>query len=287
MKKLTQLTIALVALIALGTACSEHRGFKKDKQGFYYKFYEKNKNEAQPQVGDIVELTYTLRTSDSILVDNVPMHEEIIESIYTGDIYAALRMMHLGDSATFILNGDTFFHYFMRQPFRFEKKDLYFDLKLHKITSPEKFEQIQMEQRRRYEAMIEELRLEEDDLINNYISDNNIKTKPTNSGLYLIKTANGSGKAIKNGSKVAVHYTGKFIDGTVFDSSTERGIPLEFTVGEERFIAGWDEAILLLRGGDRATALLPSKLAYGARGLDYAIPPYTPIIFDLEVVSVQ
>jgi FKBP-type peptidyl-prolyl cis-trans isomerase len=215
------------------------------------------------------------------------MYERIIESLYTGDIYAAIQTMHLGDSATFIMNGDTFFHYFMGQPFRFEKNALYFDLKLNKITSQEEYEQKQDAQRQQYEAMIEELRLSESDLINDYLADKNINVTPTASGLYFIKTATGKGKAIKNGSKVAIHYTGKFLDGSVFDSSVEQGDPIEFIVGESRFISGWDEAILLMRGGDRATVLLPSKLAYGARGMEYAIPPYTPLVFDLEAVSVE
>ena len=279
--------IAFVAIAMLGTACSKYPGFKKDKTGLYYKFYVTNKKEVKPENGDIVELTYTLRTADTVLLDNTPIYEMIIESLFAGDVYDALRMMHLGDSATFIMNGDTFFHYFWGQPFPYEKKELYFDIKLNNITPKEEYEAQKAAQTQQYEAMIEELRDNEEGLINDYLENNKIKVKPTENGLYLIKNVAGKGKAIKNGSKVKVHYTGKLLDGTVFDSSVERGEPIELTVGSGQVIPGWEEALLLMKGGDKTTVLIPSKMAYGSRGAGYVIQPYTPLLFEMEVVSVE
>jgi FKBP-type peptidyl-prolyl cis-trans isomerase len=287
MKKLTKLMIALVALGVLGFACSKYPGFKKDKNGLYYKFYVENKKEPKAEMGDVVELTYNLRTEDSVLVDNVPIYDMIVESLFPGDVYAALQKMHVGDSATFIMNGDTFFHYFMGQPFPFEKKELYFDIKLNTITPKEEYEMQQAEKARERETMIEQYRLAEDSLITDYINRNNIKVKPTSSGLYFVKNVSGKGKAIKNGSKITVHYTGKLLDDIVFDTSIERGSPIELTVGEGSVIPGWEEALLLMKGGDKATVLIPSNLAYGSRGAGYVIPPYAPIVFDMEVLTVE
>jgi FKBP-type peptidyl-prolyl cis-trans isomerase len=287
MKNLTKLMIALVAIAALGIGCSKYPGFKKDKQGFYYKFYIENKGEVQPQMGDIVFLTYTMRTIDSVLVENAPLRDQITESEYPGDIYAAIQKMHLGDSATFILDCDTFAYYFWRQENPFDSKDLYFDLKLNEITPKEEFEAIQAERARQQEAMFEEYRIEEDSLINDYIIKNKIKVTPTENGLYFMKKVSGKGKAVEKGSKVLVHYIGKLIDGTDFDSSVERGEPIELQVGAGQVIPGWEEALLLMRGGDKATVLIPSKLAYGSRGFGYVIPPYAPLIFEMEVVSVE
>jgi len=287
MKDLTKLMIALVALAVMGISCSKYPGFKKDKDGLYYKFHVKNKKEAKPQMGDIVELTYTLRVKDSVLIDNVPIYDMIVESLFPGDVYAALQKMHLGDSATFIMNGDTFFYYFMGQSFPFEKKELYFDIKLNNITLKEEYEQQQAEQVRQEEAMKEQSRLSEGALIEEYIENNKIKVKPTASGLYFMKNVSGKGKMIKPGSKIKVHYTGKLLDGAVFDSSVERGEPIELVAGDGMVIPGWEEALLLMRGGDKATVLIPSSLAYGARGAGYVIQPYTPIVFEMEIVSVE
>jgi FKBP-type peptidyl-prolyl cis-trans isomerase len=287
MRKITKLMVAFVALAVLGFACSKYPGFKKDKTGLYYKFYIVNKKETKPQIGDIVELTYTLRAQDSVLIDNVIIYDQIIESLFPGDVYAALQKMHLGDSATFIMNGDTFYHYFMGQVFPFENKDLYFDIKLNKITLKEEYEQQQAEKAQQQEAMIEQSRDAEAGLIQEYIENNKITVKPTVTGLYFIKRVSGNGKMIKSGSKITVHYTGKLLDGTVFDSSVERGEPIELTAGDGMVIPGWEETLLLMRGGDKATVLIPSSLAYGGRGAGYVIPPYTPIVFEMEIIKVE
>ena len=285
MKKITKLMIAFVAFAALGTACSKYPGFKKDKEGFYYKFYVLNKKEVQPQIGDYVEMTYTLRVKDSVLLDQVPLTDMILESLYQGDIYAAIRKMHLGDSATFILAGDTFFQYFIGQPYPFEENDLYFDLKLNNIILKEEYEQQQIEKMQEYEAMMNELKLTEDSLINDYVTKN--KAKLMDNGIYIVQKKPGNGKEIKRGSTVKVHYTGKLLDGNVFDSSVDRGEPLKLIVGQGRVIPGWENALLMMRGGDKATVLIPSELAYGGTGVEYFIPPYTPLIFEMEIVSVE
>ena len=296
MKNVTKIMIALVVFVALGTtsACSKYPGFKKDKQeGFYYKFYVENKREAQPQIGDIIEMTFGFRTKDSVLVKDAFQLDMIVESIYQGDIYAALRKMHEGDSATFIMDGDTFFHYFMGMPFPFDTKELYFDVKLHKIIPQEEFERMEAERAQEYEMMIEGLRLSEEGSINDYLEANNIKVKPTASGLYFVQTVKGKGKPIKSGSRVSLHYTGRFIDGTIFDSSRDYNMPIDITVGQDRFIQGWEEGLLLMRGGDNVTLIIPSNLAYGPRGIqdprtgEQIIPPYAPLIFDIEVISVE
>jgi len=285
MKNVTKFMIALVALAVLGTACSKHPGFKKDKEGFYYKFHVLNKKEAQPQMGDVVEMTYTLRTSDSVLYDNEPLRDMIVESLYPGDIYAAIQKMHLGDSVTFILDGASFFKYFTRDTWEFPNNDLYFDLKLNNIIPKEEYEQMQAEQMQKYEMWLEECRATEDSLITDYISKH--KATRTDNGLYIISKKPGKGKEIKNGAKVKVHYTGKFLDGTVFDSSVERGEPIEIPVGQGRFIPGWENALLMMRGGDKATILIPSESAYGSDGYRNFIPPYTPLIFEMEIVAVE
>jgi FKBP-type peptidyl-prolyl cis-trans isomerase len=287
MKKTAKIMIALVAIAVLGVSCSKYPGFKKDKDGLYYKFHVLNKKEVQPQVGDLVELTYSFRVIDSVFVSNATFYDRVTDPVFEGDVFSAMMKMHLGDSATFIMNGDTFFHYFYGQPFPFERKELYCDLKLINITPYEEFETMQAARAQQYEAMVEELRLSEDSLINSYIANNSIKVKPTANGLYFMKKVSGKGNAVVSGSKVSVHYTGKLLDGTVFDSSTDHGEPITLEVGAGQVIPGWEEALLLMRSGDKATVLIPSKLAYGGRGAGYVIMPYTPLVFEMEVVSVE
>jgi len=88
-------------------------------------------------------------------------------------------------------------------------------------------------------------------------------------------------------SKVKVHYTGKLEDGTIFDSSVERGEPIEFTVGTGQVIKGWDEAIPQLRKGQFAILTIPPQMAYGEAGSGDAIPPNATLTFEVEIVDFE
>jgi len=106
----------------------------------------------------------------------------------------------------------------------------------------------------------------------------------TASGLqYEVLTA-GSGKTPGRNDKVRTHYHGTLIDGTVFDSSYNRGQPAEFPVSG--VIAGWTEALQLMQEGAKYRLYIPHNLAYGERGAGGAIKPYSALIFDVELLNV-
>lgn len=109
--------------------------------------------------------------------------------------------------------------------------------------------------------------------------------KVTASGLQYKVLASGNGKAPKATDKVTVHYTGRLIDGTIFDSSVEKGAPATFDLNG--IIPGWTEALQLMHEGDKWTIFLPSDLAYGERGAGEQIPPYATLVFDVELIKVN
>ena len=109
----------------------------------------------------------------------------------------------------------------------------------------------------------------------------------TSSGLIYFITKNGTGAQPKAGDTVAVHYTGTLTDGTKFDSSRDRGEPIEFPLGQGRVIKGWDEGIAKLRVGDQAIFIIPPSIGYGARGAGGVIPPDATLIFIVELVNVK
>jgi len=107
------------------------------------------------------------------------------------------------------------------------------------------------------------------------------------SGLRFIKIESGNGVKAQQGKYVSVHYTGYLLDGKKFDSSVERGEPLEFQLGRGMVIKGWEEGIELMHVGDKMRFIIPSELAYGETGAPGAIPPNATLIFDCELVDVQ
>lgn len=106
----------------------------------------------------------------------------------------------------------------------------------------------------------------------------------TDSGLRYLITAAGSGAdKPQSGQNVTVHYTGKLLDGSVFDSSHSRGSAAQFTIGQ--LIPGVDEALLDMVEGERRTVIIPPELAYGSRGVPGVIPPNSFLVFELELIS--
>lgn len=108
--------------------------------------------------------------------------------------------------------------------------------------------------------------------------------KVTESGLQYEVLESGKGDSPKASDNVEVHYTGKLIDGTVFDSSVERGVPASF--GVTQVIPGWVEALQLMHEGDKWRLYIPSDLAYGPNGAGGVIGPNMTLIFDVELLRV-
>lgn len=106
----------------------------------------------------------------------------------------------------------------------------------------------------------------------------------TPSGLQYEVLKEGDGVMPESGDQVTVHYTGKLIDGTVFDSSEERGEPATF--GVTQVIPGWVEALQMMKAGSKWRLYIPSQLAYGPNGAGNIIGPNSTLIFDVELISV-
>jgi peptidylprolyl isomerase len=109
----------------------------------------------------------------------------------------------------------------------------------------------------------------------------------TASGLQYIEETAGEGREAEPGTRVSVHYTGMLDDGTVFDSSYDRGEPISFVLGIGQVIPGWDEGIDLMAAGGKGRLIIPSELAYGSAGAGGVIPPDATLTFDVELVDVQ
>jgi FKBP-type peptidyl-prolyl cis-trans isomerase len=94
----------------------------------------------------------------------------------------------------------------------------------------------------------------------------------------------GNGQQIPKYSTAVVHYTGRFLDGRIFDSSVQRGQPFEFQVGAGQVIRGWDEGVATMTQGEKCQLICPPEYACGAGGVG-PIPPNSTLIFDVELLG--
>ncbi len=120
-----------------------------------------------------------------------------------------------------------------------------------------------------------------------FLAENKIRegVKTTASGLQYKITLEGKGKSPAATDTVLVHYEGRLLNGTVFDSSIKRNEPISFPLN--RVIPGWTEGLQLVKEGGKAILYIPSKLAYGSRGAGGAIGPDEALIFEVELLKVQ
>ena len=109
----------------------------------------------------------------------------------------------------------------------------------------------------------------------------------TASGLTIEDLVVGDGATAAAGQRVSVHYTGWLKSGTKFDSSHDRGQPLEFPIGKGRVIKGWDEGVGMMKVGGKRKLIIPAHLGYGDRGAGGVIPPGATLIFEVELVGVK
>lgn len=134
---------------------------------------------------------------------------------------------------------------------------------------------------------------------NKYAADNKLVVTTTASGLKYVITKTGLKPKPQTGDTVYVNYTGKLLNGKVFDSSIQANAvkaglnqpgrtyePISVIIGEHHIIQGWEEGLLLLNEGSKATFIIPSSLGYGEQGMG-DIPPFSPLVFDLEITSVR
>lgn len=97
----------------------------------------------------------------------------------------------------------------------------------------------------------------------------------------------GTGREVKSGDTVVMHYTGTLTDGTKFDSSLDRGTPFETPIGVGRVIRGWDEGVPGMKIGGKRKLTIPPDMGYGAAGAGDDIPPNSTLIFEVELLDIK
>jgi FKBP-type peptidyl-prolyl cis-trans isomerase len=282
--------ITLLALVVMITGCNtDYPGFKKTTSGLLYKIYTKdNKDTLRARIGSVVTMDLRYGTKDSVMFDSKkypnPVRFPINESQYPGDLYEGLCLFTQGDSGTIILKAGPFFTKTVGQPSvppnMKEDQDLYFHINLTKIQS-------QQEIKAEEQARMEQLRLQEKNIIDNYIREKNITVMPNDSGIYIMEVSKGKGKSPKQGEYASVHYKVFKLTGEQLFSTYERGEPIDFEFGNRFENPGFQIVVGTMGVGGKTNAVVPSRMAFGPQGAGQVVPPYTPLYYEIELVGIM
>ncbi|MCK9219701.1 MAG: FKBP-type peptidyl-prolyl cis-trans isomerase [Bacteroidales bacterium] len=280
MKKVFVNSLVIVMLVTLTFfACSsKYPGYEKTATGLYYKLFKVSKDTVKPKVGDWVSLTMRYTYKDSTLFNSKkamgsPVRFQLPVSDFKGDIYEGIKLLSPGDSADFIINSDSLFKKTFRQPTRPPFIDsnsvVHFYITLLSFDSPVT------------------LMKKEEESLKKYLADKQITVAPTPSGLYFVETAAGKGAKIDSGVWVKANFKVSLLDGKQIFSSYDRGEPLQFEYGQRFDTPGFEEGVGKMQKGGKATLIVPSKIAFGETGRGAFVPPFSPIVYEVEIVDVQ
>jgi len=270
--------------------------FERSAKGTQYHLFTHNTGE-KIKLNDIVTFQAIQKTGkDSVLFSSYTAGAPLQAQIQpTGDLMDIFPLLTSQDSVLIRIPTDSIFkdNEQQRPAFLPKGSNMFFTLKIVRVQSLEEA----MTERK---AMAEKYATEESANTDKYIAAHKLLLKTTPSGLKYKITKPSIKRKPLNGDTVLVNYTGRTLDGKVFDSSIAAeaaagGLqqpgrtyePIKFAVGASMVIPGWDEGLLLLNEGSKAEFVIPSKLAYGEKGAGDDIKPFSTLIFDVELVKVK
>ncbi len=293
-----------LALAAIGLA-SCNGGFKKGEGGLLYNIHN-DKSGTPAVVGDFMSLNLVAKNdADSVLFSTYdsghPQYLLLQEPQTKGDVFSGIALLSEGDSATIKISIDSLFKG-KQKPADLKGKYVIYNVKVEKVIAKGKqtdqvFQGIVTAYVKKESDAVKD---KEPKDIQKYITDSKSNFTKTASGLYYFVNKPGTGALPTVGDTVSVNYVGKFVGGKVFDTSIKAEAekakilnpmqpyqPMKVAVGTRMVIPGWDEALQLFNKGAKVTVIVPSSLAYGEQGNPPVISPYTPLVFEMEIMDVK
>jgi len=303
------ISVALLGAATIGFNACKSGGDTKNIKGIEYTIIKdaKGKNAA---IGDIVEFNLTAKCDTTTINDTWRQGHPAVNRVDTprnnSDLMAIFPYLSVGDSAVASIWCDSIMKGFTPEQLSHKPEwmkkgsKIVINLSVVSIKSEEQYkkdmEAKQAEEMRKMEEQKAQQLPLDDKTLQDFFAKNNIKAQKTASGLYYTIQKPGSGAQVAKGQTVSMMYTGKTLDGNIFDSNTDLEVakknghdnkPLTFVVGMGQMIPGVDEGASLLKKGAKATLYLPSPIAYGPQSPNPSIPANAIMIFEVEITDVK
>jgi FKBP-type peptidyl-prolyl cis-trans isomerase FkpA len=286
--------LLVLTLFASILSCQTGGGTFKTKNGFEYTIHTKGKG-AKAKESDIVFFTVKLSADTTVLQNNNDANNLPSMQLPKGwqkitppnPFFEIFAQANVGDSLTLRIPVDSIPK---GNPDLIGKKMINYEITVKDIKDSLSFVKYldgkKAERAKKAElstGRIPEIQKNLEGLLAQYKA-KTLKLEKTASGLQYLITEKGTGPVAKKGQPVAVHYYGVLTDGKEFDNSFKTGDPIKFPVGTGNVIPGWDEALMLLPEGTKATIFIPSNLGYGDQPSG-PIPAKSELVFYIEVLK--
>ncbi len=283
------LLIILVTIFS-ASSCryfSKYPGFKRAGHGIYFQLHTIGEDEIRAQQGDYVTVDLSYKTMNDSVFFKAHRKFQLTGPAFEGSIDECFGMLSQKESATFIISAVDFFGKTLQS----ELPSFLQSGSKMKVTIDMLDIQTETEYKKEKEAFlhwIEDFGEYEKVILRQYIEEEKLPVELMASGIYFINLVPGTGKEVEPGDTITINYEGRFLNGKFFDSTKKRNQPFQFVYGTEwQVVKGLEEAIGMMKEGEKSLVILPSDLAFGNEGSSTGmIPPFTSLIFEVEILSV-
>jgi FKBP-type peptidyl-prolyl cis-trans isomerase FkpA len=280
-------SILIISIVACSNN-SPYPGFSKGKHGIYFRLHKIGESNIKAKYTDYVTADIEYRTFKDSLFFKGRRKLQLLKTDVEGSIENCFTMLSEGESADFIISADLFFNRTLQTAlpvFIPPGSMMKIRLDIIEIQTEQEYEK----EKEAFLQWIEDFGDYEKVILQQFLKEEKLPVKPTESGLYYLKLREGTGKKVEKGDTVTVNYEGRFLNGKFFDSTIKRNQPFQFVYGTEwQVVKGLEEAIGMMRAGEKSLFIIPSELAFGTEGSSTGIiPPFTSTIFEVEIISVK
>lgn len=266
-------------------ACNRD-GYLVTESGLHYNLITK-KGGSKPKIGDIMQMHLTYKNmKDSVIYDSKIIGDsfliELTKPTFVGGIEEGFAMLGEGDSASFLVSADSIFDKLFRQPlptFIHKGDKLKFEVRLDKIIYKKEFVESQLKSK-------EESKKHNQLEIENFLAQNNIQANPVDEGFYYVSFNEGQGANPKRGDIVTVAFTGKTLEGQVFESTKSINKPFQFILGTTDVPNVLNIAIANMKVGGLSRIILNSDRSKGMFGVE-KLPANTAVMYDIELIKID
>jgi len=287
---MTKKIIPLLFLALTIVSCnyfSKYPGYSKTESGIYYKLLRFGEKSEKAKPGDYLTADIIYKTIDDSVFFEGRRRIQVTEPSFSGSIDECFLMLAEEEKAVFIISANDFFTKTLETslPDFINKEDpMKVVIDMIEIQTEEDY----YREKEAFLHWIEDFGEYEKVILRQFIEQQEIDQRPTESGLYHLTMVQGTGDSVRIGDTVTVHYEGRFLNGKFFDSTKRRNSPFQFVYGRKwQVIPGLEEAIGRMIEGEKALFILPSKIGFGQTGSSTGIiPPYTSTIFEVELIEV-